>query len=132
MIITAEEFIDNKKQKINDSLAISMKDIGRKVKWNFIVEAASFLKCKDLEQKVFVFERLRILKPEKEVVFDIPWYEGKVEYRIGYYIVGQNGNKKNRWTWGQFCPMIGHEDLFNLLELAKAEKTILTSLTAKE
>ena len=50
---------------------------------------------------------------------------GYQEYRIGYYIVGKNGNKTNKWTWGQFCPFIPTEDLPKLIEKAKNEGTIL-------
>jgi hypothetical protein len=42
-----------------------------------------------------------------------------------YYIVGRIGNKRGRWTWGQYTPMIPSDDFELLLEQARAEGTIL-------
>ncbi|MBI5729204.1 MAG: hypothetical protein HY983_03125 [Candidatus Magasanikbacteria bacterium] len=51
---------------------------------------------------------------------------GDVEYRFGYYIVGKIGKAKNKWWWGQSCPIIPHKDLSKLLEKAKSEGVLLT------
>lgn len=50
---------------------------------------------------------------------------GDIEYRFGYYIVGQIGRAKDRWVWGQFCPMIPAEDLKKLMEKARREGTVI-------
>jgi hypothetical protein len=39
-----------------------------------------------------------------------------------YYIV----SKARRWAWGQYCPFIPKDDFEPLLDLAKAERTILS------
>jgi len=50
---------------------------------------------------------------------------GDIEYRIGYFMVGKNGNSKGKWIWGQFCPIIPKDDLNKLLTKARKEKVIL-------
>ena len=52
--------------------------------------------------------------------------KGDIEYRIGYYIVGKNGRLKDRWAWGQFCPLIPIEDFEKLISKARKEGVILT------
>jgi hypothetical protein len=73
--------------------------------------------------KVFVVERLRRHAIEGSTTFSHA--VGEVEYRLGYYIVGQVGRTKGRWIWGQFCPMIPAADLLPLIERARKEGVIL-------
>lgn len=51
--------------------------------------------------------------------------EGDIEYRIGYYIVGRIGRAKDKWVWGQFCPIISANDLSELFIKARRQKIIL-------
>lgn len=51
---------------------------------------------------------------------------GDVEYRFGYWMLGQIGRARGRWVWGQFSPMISERDLDGLLAKAKADRTIRT------
>jgi len=44
--------------------------------------------------------------------------------RYGYYMVGQNGNKIGKWTWGESCAFIKPSDLKALNQLAIKEGTI--------
>ena len=74
-------------------------------------------------KKILVIERNSLLSTEGIVKRKLK--PGYVHYRIGYYIVGKNGNKKDKWTWGQYNPHIPIEDFNKLFELAKKEKTIL-------
>ncbi len=122
---TAQEFIFRKKEEI--SKQIKMKDIGRKTNRKYIIESASYLVANNLKEKVFCFERLVLTDDhyDKEDVGYPVGRKGDIEYRIGYYIVGKNGNKNNKWTWGQFTPMISKTDLDELLTLAKKEKTYI-------
>lgn len=53
--------------------------------------------------------------------------KGVRQYRFGHYIIGANGNKKGKWTWGQYCPTIPLDDFDKLIKLAKKEKTIIKS-----
>ena len=124
---SAEQFIKRKKteferQKEKDYL-ISMKDIGRKGRWLFHREAFTFMKQHNNDNKVFIIERLRKVRIEGETVH-INWKKGDIEYRIGYYIIGRNGRVKNKWTWGQYCPLIPQEDFRTLFKKAIQEKVL--------
>jgi len=90
-----------------------MKDITRTKKNYFVREAWTFMPQYNYDEKVFVVERLR--KEEDD----------KIEYRLGYYIVGKIGRANGKWIWGQFCPIIPKEDFFKLIDKAKKEKTII-------
>lgn len=104
---------------------IGMKDIGRKGKHFYKREAWTFLVQHNLKEKVFILERLQKMSIQGDIVHAQATPIGSREYRIGYYMIGKNGNKKDRWTWGQYCPMIPAEDLIPLLEKAKNEGVIL-------
>ena len=104
--------------------AIGMKDIGRKGRHLFVREAWTFMQQHNLSEKVFVIERLRKIKYHGRLAHRSMFREGDIEYRIGYFIVGRIGNRKGRWTWGQFCPLIPARDLKKLLKKAKREMTI--------
>ena len=40
---------------------------------------------------------------------------GAVEYRLGYYIIGKKPSRKDKWVWGQYCPLIPKEDFEAIL-----------------
>jgi hypothetical protein len=61
------------------------------------------------KQKYFCLQRLR---------FD----HGSEEYRLGYYIIGKKGARKDKWVWGQFCPLLPQEDLEWLVSEARRRK----------
>jgi hypothetical protein len=52
------------------------------------------------------------------------WKVGDIEYRIGYFIVGQIGRAKDKWIWGQFSPIIPQKDFKKLIDKAKKEGII--------
>ncbi len=119
-----KEIIKRKDKQVHSSKTISMKDIGRQSQHTFICEAYTYLQQHNSEEKYFFFERLKRIKitgktsNSKLKVKDI-------EYRISYYIVGKNGTKKNKWTFGQFCPTIPPIDFEKLISKAKKGKVIL-------
>ena len=123
---TVEEFIARKNAQFikEKERTIKMKDIGRKGKLVFRRVAWTFMPQTNLDKKVFVVERFVKEKKEGEHAYS-GWQEGEIEYRFGYFIVGQIGRAKDRWIWGQFCPIIPQEDLDSLLKKAKAEGTII-------
>jgi hypothetical protein len=82
---------------------------GRKKK--FIVTNYVTLKQSTNPKKVFVLQ---------ELLFD----DGKKEIRIGYYIIGKKPRMKNKWVWGQFCPLFPKQDLLKLIKKAKNKKII--------
>lgn len=119
-----QEFIKRKNEDFRKGKLIPMKDIGRKGKHYFKREAWTFMPQHNTIKKVFVIERLRAVRTDGESAYR-KIAKGEVEYRIGYYIVGQIGNRKNRWTWGQYCPMIPKADFNKIIKRARKEGTIL-------
>ncbi len=113
---TAKDFIEQKQAQFQKELGknrtVSMKDISRTKKNHFVREAWTFMPQSTYKEKVFVIERLRGIE------------SNKIEYRIGYYIVGKIRKANGKWVWGQFCPLIPAEDFNNLIAKAKKEKTI--------
>ncbi len=123
---TAEQFIERKNKEFEKKNQIKVKDIGRKGKHVFIREAWIFMKQNNHPNKVFILERLKKHLLEGESAYsDMGTKTGEIEYRFGYYILGQIGKMKDRWTWGQFCPLIPKEDLDRLLRLARDKGVIL-------
>lgn len=122
---TNQEFIKRKEEEFKKKKLIPMKDIGRMGKFFFEREAWTFMPQHNLENKVFVIERLRIVKKEGETTHKLV-NVGDIEYRFGYYIVGKIGRANSRWTWGQFCPIIPVFDLEKLLQKARNEGTLLS------
>lgn len=123
---TAKEFIarKNKSFKEQKDKPVGMKDIGRKGRFYFIREAWTFMPQHNLKEKVFIIERLRSEKTEGALTHK-NWQKGKIEYRIGYYIVGKIGRGRGRWLWGQFCPIVPLKDFDKLIAKAKKEGTVL-------
>ena len=124
-MVTAEEFIKDMEKKCPGKV-ISMKDIGRETRLKFTVEACTLIQQNNMPEKVFIIERLRKENVDiNKLAYPHVWKVGSIEYRIGYYIIGKIGKKKDKWTWGQFCPIIPQEDLDKLIKKAEKEGTIL-------
>ena len=124
---TSEKFqknLNEYKKSHKDCYLSCFPDINRKGKECFIREAWTFMLQFNIEEKVFIIERFKrenIQKPIRHKKLKI----GQIEYRFGYYMVGQNGNRIGKWTWGGFCPFIPQEDLKRLINKAETENTIL-------
>ena len=88
----------------------SLIDIGGKKK-NFKIGKYVTLRQSTDSKKIFVLQ---------EIIFE----DGKKEIRIGYYIIGKKPRMKNKWTWGQFCPLFPKKDLIKLIEKAKKKGII--------
>lgn len=58
-------------------------------------------------------QRLQSTFHEKMIVLQkIRWeYGGHVEYRLGYYMIGQKPGARGRWTWGQYATFIPADDM---------------------
>lgn len=121
-----QDFIKRKNNefKMKKSL-IPMKDIGRKGKFYFRRVAWTFLPQSNLSNKVFILERLRKEKFSGELAYKNIWKKGDIEYRLGYFIVGKVGRAKDKWIWGQFCPIFPERDFLKLVDKAKKEGTII-------
>lgn len=122
---SAKDFIRRKNKYFKKNKIIRTKDIGRKGSHVWTREAWTFMPQSNLDEKVFVVERLRKESYEGKLAKEKLWKKGEIEYRIGYYIIGKIGRAKGKWVWGQFCPFIPEKDLKKLLKKAKKEKTIL-------
>lgn len=58
--------------------------------------------------------------PKKKFVLqEILFEDGKKELRVGYYIIGKKPRSKDKWVWGQFCPLFPKKDLERLIQKAK-------------
>lgn len=119
-----KEFIARKNAEFQKTALKPFKDIGRRGSHEFMREAWTFMVQHNLKNKVFVIERLKRIKIHGKTVHS-EVKVGDIEYRFGYYIVGQIGRAKNRWVWGQFCPMIPDKDFSALIKKAKKEGTLL-------
>lgn len=121
-----QDFIDRKAAQFERlrQRPVRMKDIGRRGRQRFIREAWTFMPQHNNPEKVFVIERLPKIKFEGRLARRSHFREGDREYRIGYFIVGKNGQMRGRWAWGQFCPMIPTTDFRKLLRKARREGTI--------
>ena len=122
---SVQDFIKRKNVDFEKSKLIPMKDIGRRGKVYLKREAWTFLPQTNLADKVFILERLIKEEFSGNLAYKNSWKKGDTEYRIGYFIVGKIGRAKDRWIWGQFCPMIPRQDFLKLIQKAKKEKTII-------
>jgi hypothetical protein len=118
------ELIEKKKKRIAANKTISMKDIGRKGHHIFECEAFTYSQQHNSVEKYFMFERLKRIRIDG-TKSNPKLKEADIEYRISYYIVGKNGTKKDKWTFGQFCPTIPPKDFDELIEKAKKDKVII-------
>lgn len=117
---TKDKYLENK----HDRYLRWFPDINRKGKFGFLREAWTFMVQHNLNEKIFIverFKRMSIVKPVSHKYLKI----GDIEYRIGYYMIGKNGHRKDKWTWGESCAIIPKEDFDKLIKKAKKEKTIL-------
>jgi len=123
--MTADEFISKKNKDFTKNPTIKVKDISRKGYHVWIRESWTFMPQFNMDEKVFVIERLKRKGYEGQTEGQKQWGKGDIEYRFGYYIVGKIGRAKGRWVWGQFCPLIPKEDFKRLLYKARQERTLL-------
>lgn len=125
--VLTDEFLqlmEKKKKRIELKKTIRMKDIGRKGHHIFECEAFTYLQQHNSLEKYFMFERLKRIRIDGEKA-NPKLKETDIEYRISYYIVGKNGTKKGKWTFGQFCPTIPPKDFEKLIEKAKKDNVII-------
>ena len=126
---TAEEFIRDKGRQFEkekkQGKKRKFKDISRRGYRLWKREAWTFMPQSDYPEKAFIIERLEYAGDEDRGGLQ-PWGadHDRCQYRIGYYIVGKNGRRRGKWTWGQFCPMVPSCDLHRLIRQAENDGTI--------
>jgi hypothetical protein len=45
--------------------------------------------------------------------------DSRIEFRLGYYIIGKQPRAVGKWVWGQFATMLPSEDFAKAFNLAK-------------
>jgi hypothetical protein len=45
--------------------------------------------------------------------------DGRIELRLGYYIIGKKPRVIGKWVWGQYATMLPPEDFIKAYELAR-------------
>lgn len=123
---TYREFIKRKEEEFRKKKNedVSFKDISGHGRHIFRREAWTFMPQHNLRTKIFVIERLKRVDMTGKIAHR-KLKRGDVEYRFGYYIVGDKKKAKGKWVWGQFCPVIPVEDLPKLIAKASEEGTLL-------
>ncbi len=125
----AEAFIAHKntewQEQLKSGRANKMKDIGRKGTRLRIREAWTWHVQHNYSAKALLVERFRYAGLVGTQAFDGGPRIGDVEYRFGYWIVGRIGRTAGQWRWGQFSPIVPHDDLKALLAKAREERTLL-------
>lgn len=58
--------------------------------------------------------------PSKTIVLEkIRFEDGRIELRLGYYIIGKKPKMLGRWVWGQYATLLPVEDLAALVGEAR-------------
>ena len=78
---------------------------GNVIHWEITDEILEI--CEGAPHKLLVFQKIKIIEQEK------------IEFRIGYYMIGVKKRTKGRWVWGQYCPMVPSSNLTSLIKKAK-------------
>jgi len=60
--------------------------------------------------KLITFQKLRLEE------------ENRIEFRLGYYMIGVKLGAKGRWVWGQYALMIPEKDFKVILKEAQKRK----------
>ena len=82
---------------------------GSAMQWEVVDE----IRRHEGDEKILLLQRMRAVEhPDQEML------------RFAYYIIGKTGNKKGRWTWGQFAPFISADDFAVMVSEAKAKQWI--------
>lgn len=61
-------------------------------------------------RKIIVFQKMHFVE------------ENRVEFRLGYYMIGVKPRSKGRWVWGQFSLLLPEEDLTAIMAEANRRK----------
>lgn len=129
-LMTAEEFIVyQKRHLLEDKPEFTVPDIQRNGHVVWRRRAVTLKRQNNHPQKVFLFERIERVRWEPSSEGARPMVSitqeelaGSYEYRVGYFVVSP---KRNKWWWRQSAPFIPADDWRELLQLARAEETLL-------
>jgi len=91
-----KKFIKRKDEEFRKGKLIKVKDIGKQANHLWQREAWTFMPQHNLNEKIFIIERLRRVEIEGKATRPKTAKIGDIEYRLGYYIIGKNGRAKGR------------------------------------
>ena len=74
---------------------------GDTMQWEVVEE----IRRHEYDEKILILQRMRSVCDGKQEML-----------RFAYYIIGKTGNKKGRWTWGQYAPFVSREDFSAMIE----------------
>lgn len=77
--------------------------------FHFTVADEIHIEQSDLPSKLIYLQRIKF-EPD-----------GRMELRLGYYIIGKKPAMRGRWVWGQFATMMPEADFRKLIDLAKTK-----------
>jgi hypothetical protein len=128
--MTAEEFVVHEKRHLlEDEPVFTVPDIQRNGREVWRRRAVTLKGQNNYPRKVFLLERIERVgwEPSSEGARPIVSMTEEemvrhYEYRFGYFVVSP---KRNKWWWGQSAPFIPADDWRELLQLARAEGTLL-------
>ena len=127
-----QELLNRQTQLINSKKERNIRDIssekinGKQTCYHvFNLKKFTYLQQSNSPEKIFFFEKWKRVDIVGTPASD-QLKVGDIEYRICYYIVSKKPQtqKKNRWVFGQFCPMIPQSDYKTLIKKAKNENVI--------
>jgi hypothetical protein len=76
-----------------------------------LIEERITLPQSNKDDIVFVLEKLR-------------FSDDSVELRLGYWVIGRQGGRKDKWSWGESAPFIPPQDLEKIVKIAKEKGMI--------
>jgi hypothetical protein len=84
-------------------------------------------RLKDINGEIYhirIMDEIRLPQsnyPEKAIYFQkFEFVEnGRVEYRLGYYIIGKQPRTAGKWVWGQYATMLPEEDFTEIINQAQ-------------
>ena len=83
-----------------------LRDINGKVYHIKILDEIKFIQS-NLPDKAIYLQKIQFVE------------EARVEFRLGYYIIGKKPRNAGKWVWGQFATMLPAEDFENILQQAR-------------
>jgi hypothetical protein len=73
----------------------------------FTIEDELYIQQSNLPTKLIYLQKIRFES------------DARVEFRLGYYIIGKRPAMRGRWVWGQFATMIPKVDFLRITRMAK-------------
>ncbi len=100
-----------KRPKVPNNIGKMRKIQGIHGEWiKYIIEDEIIRFQTTFKHKLISFQRIRF------------FMDNRIEYRLGYYMIGVKPRMRGKWVWGQFCLLIPEIDLVEIIKEAKKRK----------